>query len=258
MKQWKRLAYFLFLNILVSACTVLAVLVIWERVRGPLVPPSSGVNPATVVSMGSASPTALSQPPTPALSPTEEDFIAQNLETYQVQPGDTLGLIAEQFGVAVEDLIKINQIPDPNALPAGMVLYIPRPNAPQPSPTPAPTQTALPASTPNPSSPPQEARVIINAVIGPGDLASERVFITRSGSGELSLAGWQLRDEDGNVFIFPQLILYQEGAVNVWSTSGSNTVVDLYWGLSQPVWRSGEKVTLLDAEGKVRATYTIP
>jgi hypothetical protein len=100
--------------------------------------------------------------------------------------------------------------------------------------------------------------VVINSVIGAGDLATERVFLTRTGFGELNLAGWQIRDQNGNVFTFPQLELFEGGAVNVWTTSGSPTVVDLYWGLQSPVWSSGETVTLLDAEGKSRAEYTVP
>jgi hypothetical protein len=43
------------------------------------------------------------------------------------------------------------------------------------------------------------------------------------------MAGWQLRDENGNVFTFPQLQLFEGGAINVWTTSGSASVVDLYW-----------------------------
>lgn len=258
MKAWKRLAYFLLLNVFVSACTVLAVLIIWDRLQTPTASPIT--TNALTVATNTPTPGEAVQAPSPSPA-AEEIFLSQNLEPYQVEPGDTLGLIAERFGISVEALMKVNQIPDPNSLPAGMVLYIPRPVEDQP--TPASTHTPTLAPTPDLTSAATpvteaEARIIINAVISPGDLASERVFITRSGSGELPLAGWQLRDEDGNAFIFPQLVLYQEGAVNVWTTSGVNTVVDLYWGLSTPVWRSGEKVTLVDAEGKVRATYTVP
>jgi hypothetical protein len=100
--------------------------------------------------------------------------------------------------------------------------------------------------------------VSINAIIGAGDLTAEHVFITRGGTGELSLEGWQLVDENGNVYTFPQLILYQGGAVNVWTSAGSPTVIDLYWSLSQPVWTPGETATLRDAQGNIRATAKVP
>jgi murein DD-endopeptidase MepM/ murein hydrolase activator NlpD len=51
--------------------------------------------------------------------------IAQNGATYTVAPGDTLGAIANQFGVAVEDLAAYNGIVDPNLLAVGQVLAIP-------------------------------------------------------------------------------------------------------------------------------------
>jgi hypothetical protein len=67
-----------------------------------------------------------------------------------------------------------------------------------------------------------------------------------------------LIDEDGNVFVFPELTLYEDGAINVWTTTGTVTPVDLYWGLATPVWRSGETATLLNEQGQVVSTYTIP
>ena len=100
--------------------------------------------------------------------------------------------------------------------------------------------------------------MIINSVIGVGEIATEHVFISRTGSGQLSLAGWRIEDEDGNTFVFPQLDLFEGGAVNVWTTSGAPTVVDLYWGQQNPVWERGEKVTLQDDKGKERTAYTIP
>ena len=86
-------------------------------------------------------------------------------------------------------------------------------------------------------------------------------MLKHQGDGEISLVGWKILDEDGHVFTFPQfpeLILYKAGAVNVLTRAGSDTVVDLYWGLSEAVWRSGETVTLQDDQGRVRDTYQIP
>jgi murein DD-endopeptidase MepM/ murein hydrolase activator NlpD len=46
---------------------------------------------------------------------------------YQVQPGDTLEMIASNQGITVEDLIKFNQISDPNYLTVDQYLKIPKP-----------------------------------------------------------------------------------------------------------------------------------
>ncbi len=45
--------------------------------------------------------------------------------SYTVQPGDTLGVIAQRFGVSLESLIAINGIADPNLLRVGQLLVIP-------------------------------------------------------------------------------------------------------------------------------------
>ena len=264
MKPWQRLIYYLFLNVLVSACVTLAVLAIWDRTHAPAEPApiqrtapaisASGTNTPSGQGVSTAAASAAVSP-----NPTVKSSPIGNVEEYQVEYGDTLGIISDRFDVPVEELMRINQLSDPDSLSVGMVLYIPVTPAAVPTQTPAPaTNTPPPSGSITPSNPPQEARLIINAVIGSGDLASEHVFITRTGEEQLSLAGWKLKDEDGNAFVFPQLELYKDGAVNVWTTSGANTVVDLYWGLTAPVWRSGEKVTLLDDQGKVRATYTVP
>jgi LasA protease len=46
-------------------------------------------------------------------------------EQYLVQPGDTLGRIAERYGISIEQIAQSNQIPDPNLLAIGQVLIIP-------------------------------------------------------------------------------------------------------------------------------------
>jgi hypothetical protein len=100
--------------------------------------------------------------------------------------------------------------------------------------------------------------VTIVNVVGAGDLATERVRLECKGEGEISLAGWQLQDAQGDVFTFPQLILFPGGAVDVRTGAGVNDVISLYWGLGKPVWTSGETVTLLDETGAVRSTYVVP
>lgn len=46
-------------------------------------------------------------------------------ESYTVQPGDTLGSIADRFGIPVEDLMRLNGLTDPNWLSVGQVLLLP-------------------------------------------------------------------------------------------------------------------------------------
>jgi murein DD-endopeptidase MepM/ murein hydrolase activator NlpD len=55
----------------------------------------------------------------------EVDNSQQNSFLYTVQLNDTLGLIAQEFGIEWEDLARYNQLSNPNALEIGQVLLIP-------------------------------------------------------------------------------------------------------------------------------------
>jgi murein DD-endopeptidase MepM/ murein hydrolase activator NlpD len=44
---------------------------------------------------------------------------------YMVQPGDTLASIAQLYGITLESILAINQVPNPNALEVGQILNIP-------------------------------------------------------------------------------------------------------------------------------------
>ncbi|UCG26577.1 MAG: LysM peptidoglycan-binding domain-containing protein [Chloroflexota bacterium] len=56
-------------------------------------------------------------PPTPTPPPATT--------TYVVQPGDTLGEIAQMFGTTVSELAALNNISNPNLIYAGQVLQVP-------------------------------------------------------------------------------------------------------------------------------------
>ena len=107
-------------------------------------------------------------------------------------------------------------------------------------------------------SPQTDIPVEIDSVVGAGTLNAETAVIHYSGEGQLNLAGWQLKDEDGNTFTFPQLTLYTNGSVQVHTAPGTDTVIDLYWGISQPVWSSGENARFYDSQGNLRAVYRVP
>jgi hypothetical protein len=114
-------------------------------------------------------------------------------------------------------------------------------------------------SAPQPTFNPQvDIPVEIVSIVGAGTLNAEWVIVRNAGSEPLNLAGWQLKDSDRNVFIFPNLTLNNGGAVQIHTIAGTNTVIDLYWGETEPVWQSGEKAALLDPNGNVRAVYQVP
>lgn len=50
---------------------------------------------------------------------------APTSETYTVQPGDTLASIAQQYGITIEELARVNNIKNVNLLSIGQILIIP-------------------------------------------------------------------------------------------------------------------------------------
>jgi hypothetical protein len=100
--------------------------------------------------------------------------------------------------------------------------------------------------------------VEIVSVVGAGTVNAEWVIVRNAGNEPINLSSWQLQDGDRNVFTFPNLTLNTGGAVQIHTISGTNTVIDLYWGLSDPVWNSGEEAQLLDPSGNIRAVYGVP
>ncbi len=114
---------------------------------------------------------------------------------------------------------------------------------------------SLPAATLDPQT---DLPVKISSVVGAGALDSEIVVVKYEGGEQLDLASWQLKDENGNVFTFPKLTLYPNGAVQIHTGSGIDTVIDLYWGLGEAVWNSGEAARLFDPQGNLRAAYRVP
>jgi hypothetical protein len=107
--------------------------------------------------------------------------------------------------------------------------------------------------------PPLEQPVLeVQAVIVPGDLDTERVLIRNAYSEAVSLQGWQVKNSTGDAYTFPILTLYPGGSVSLYSRSGENTALELYWGLTRAAWKSGVTVTVLDSQGNQRAEYLIP
>jgi hypothetical protein len=116
-------------------------------------------------------------------------------------------------------------------------------------------QVSAPQATLNPQI---DIPVEIVSVIGAGTLNAEWVVVSYKGEEQINLANWELRDKDRHVFVFPQLVLHPNGAVQIHTASGTNTVIDLYWGESEPIWQSGETAQLLDPSGHTRSEYKVP
>jgi LysM repeat protein len=248
--NFKRLFYYLLLNIIVSASTTLVVLNIWDRTHQA----ETAAEPVSLL------PTLIASAIPPTQTPIPQPTLA--LRPYQVGPGETLSEIALLFDTSVEQLLEINDLDNPDQLSTGMVLHIPLSGV-EGGESPVETQTGsqldgepLPTST-HPLAP-ESGEVKIVTIVGVDDLATEHLQIQSVSPEPLSLEGWRLETNHGLVYIFPKITLFEYGAVDLYSRAGINSVVALYWGRSTPVFQSGDRAAIYDADGDLQAVYSIP
>jgi len=104
----------------------------------------------------------------------------------------------------------------------------------------------------------EDLEVSIVTIVAPGNVDLEYVEIRNQSEGAVDISGWQLRDEDENVFTFPTIILNNSGAIKILSQKGIDTVIELYWQSENPIWESGETAQLMDDNGNIIASYSIP
>jgi hypothetical protein len=198
----------------------------------------------------------------PSPSPTTSTRVE-----HAVQVGDTLGAIALDYEVPLEELLAANNLTEDAIIQPGQVLVIPQgqlltPTAAPPTPTsipPTPTSTTptpFPTETPTPLGP---VEVRIQELLAPGELAREGVVIVNRGR-TVNLQGWTLgaAGED-DVYVFPRLTLAQEVPITVYTINGSDSPQALYWGQATAQWdESGVVIELRDAEGDLIATFSVP
>ncbi len=254
----RRLFVYLILTSVVSVATAFAVLRLWEFTH-PIVPtgPAGLTLTATPPSLAGVTNT---QPPA-TIAPTSAELPTPTV--YLVKSGDSLGTIAQQFDVSIDDLMAANGLTDPNLLSVGQALVVPVAGSVPPTAEPgtaAPLATTVvepprPTATRDPSvAPPLLA---IREVLAPGVHAEEALVIVNAG-GPVDLAGWSLRDETGHSYTFPSLMLFEGGAISIHTAPGTDTVTDLYWGQAAAVWAAGTEALLSDADGNLHTRFSIP
>lgn len=242
--NWRPYLYYLVLNVLVSAVTVLLVLTWWDRRDAQ--PKETPTPTADVVArVASAVPTVT---PTTAPSPTPV--------TYTVRSGDTLFGIALELDIPLESLMDANGLSEADTISVGQVLIVPTQGEGGAGDSSA-VEPTEPPETPTPSSQAEPIRVQIHGPENSGDLETEYVRLLNTG-GEVSMTGWTLDDGEGLVYSFPDFTFFSSGAVLIHTRPGKNTSIDLYWGVEDAVWLPGKVITLRDAQGEVQDTFNIP
>lgn len=127
----------LFAQMLLSACSVS--IGAPPATPGPNQPTNTPIEQVHVDITPVATPTTPPPTPTGGVAPASGGTVK-----YTIKPGDTLSGIALQFGITVEDVVKTNNITDPNSIQAGQVLIIPTKGGAPSTRSPTPPTTKVP------------------------------------------------------------------------------------------------------------------
>jgi LysM repeat protein len=270
MMSFRRMLPFLLLNIIVSAVVMLAILWWWDgRVPEPE-PVAADLAPVLQQESLPLNPEATAVAEEPAVEEPGQLTSAEpaSPESHIVQAGETLGQISVKYDVPVNEIMAANGIDNPNFLSVGQELIIPQPGETLPEaeesagdetnedagagdglPTPIPTVPAVEG----------ESVLAIAGVDSPGQITMESIQIVNNGSREATMRNWTLTDQSGNTYTFGQLTLFGEGAgITLHTGSGQDSATDLYWGLDEALWNSGDRVVLYDDAGTVQAEFQVP
>lgn len=250
----RQLAFVLILNAIVSLVVALGVAWLFEarrpdleelaaiytpRPEAVLAAPATTPTPVIVADAPTPAPADASAPTPDAAQPAAE-------EVYVVQPGDTLLAIATRYGILVDDILNANNLSNPDFVFAGQRLVIP-------------VLGSASRVAPTAAVEPVIQGVQIATIINPGDLINEAVLVVNESDTPFSLQGWRIQREGGVSYTFAgDTPLFPGGSVRVHSAAGSNTSVDLYWGLAEPVWQSGVNAQLVNNQGDVVGAYRVP
>ncbi len=217
---------------------------------------ANGLRNANLLQVGQvlAIPGSEGNPPEPAATRSTAPARNTPAVTYIVRKGDILAEIAADQGIPASMIAEANKLSNANLLKVGQVLVIPEVDGAVTAPDVSETQSPEATSTPDPAAAQQ---VVINGIIGAGELEMESVRLLNIGN-EVSMAGWTLDDGDGHLFNFPDFTFYSTGAVDVHSRAGTNTTIDLYWGLDQAIWMPGKVIYLRNVSGDLISSLKIP
>lgn len=258
----RQLAFIVLVNAMVSLVIALAVVWVFEA-RRPDPEELAAINtprpsavlaaPAveTPTSAGGSAPivaptTAANAPAAAEATPTPTQAAE---EIYVVQPGDNLLAIATRYSLTVDDILRANNLANPDFVFAGQRLVIPLLGG------------AAPPSTGETTSAgePDVQGIQIAAITNPGDLTNEQVLIVNESDTAFTLQGWQLQRSDGPAFTFTNdTPLFPGGSVRVHTRSGDATSIDFYWGLNEAAWPPGTTAQLINDQGTLVHSYTVP
>ncbi len=161
---------------------------------------------------------------------------------YTIREGDTLGAIAELFGVAQSSLAALNGISDPNLIVPGQTLIIPD----------------VRGSAEQGTGPNLAATDMAVQVLNPGRYAQEAIVIVNLHSQLINLSDWSVVSAEDGAYKFPQMPPLLRGeSVRLYSRTGNDTAYDKHWGRTPTVWGPGTTISIHDPTGAEVLSITV-
>ncbi len=89
------------------------------------------------------------------------------------------------------------------------------------------------------------------------NLNDEYFVLKNTSTKPINLTGWTVKDAATHIYTFPSFILGGNASVTIFTGSGSNTAVELYWGSTRAIWNNdGDTLYLRDKNGNLVLEYT--
>lgn len=197
--------------------------------------------PAFVGTPPSSSPPEIALPTVPAVlpgggggaadagQPSAAGEVDTVTRTYTVREGDSLGGIAQLFGVSQVTLAAMNGITNPNLIIPGQTLVIP--------------SSSLDGNTATGYRP--VAADFSVEILNAGQYAEEVIVIINRQDQGIDMSNWMIATSLGEQYRFGQMPpLFGAESVRLFSRAGSDTSYDKYWGRVPAIWVPGTVITL--------------
>lgn len=166
-------------------------------------------------------------------------------EVYVVEAGDSLFTIASRYNVTIDDIVRANDLANPDSIFSGQRLTIPMQGRQ------APEQDSAPST-------PLGEGVEIVQVDDAGELGSENVLIVNESNLAFSLLGWRLEREGGPTYTFGNIPLFPGSSVRVHTRAGEDSSIELFWGQDDAQWQSNTVARLINDQGIEIYQFTVP
>ncbi|HAJ05820.1 MAG TPA: hypothetical protein DCL76_04640 [Chloroflexi bacterium] len=248
-----RLGAYLILNVLVSISVTLAVLIYWQNNQNFAL---FNIRYDDESIYDSVSDSAIESNSRKVQDHNAWIILDEEIE-YKIANGDTIDGIALKFDVSSDELIAANNIKDPNQLSIDQIIVIPASTSSYPTERPMATEViSTDLAVYEIDNQEDSIGVTIKSVNFVDDGEFENLILSNKGE-TMYLFGWSIVGDSGQIYMFPDLSLFSNGQVTLYSGLGDNTVTDLYWGVDEPSWINGDTIYLVDNLGDIRDKYQI-